>query len=527
MESEQIQAFMSANRVIGSTYVRTGDGKVFAADVYECNAVIYPDMQIYSIDPEAFEGVQERYQTGLRTGSKVESAYEINVGLGLESIIPRYTANPDVAHKGIVPVQEKIKPADTAKMSDRSQYEMPQKEIWANVAVGTVENPRTIKEEPEALGGKKAERTISMTRCREALYKEKTLVMPKSIPCKDFPEFSIVLKKDAILFGLTKNVKKLAYDNRDNSLLILSAANEEFVQFMTEDFLSDEYELPVFSQDDKNSMAMYFEFVCSCFEKYLGTMLSTKQYMEFKSYYNRLASKVLSLEKKEKEKYYRALELADHLDLYMQLYSIAFKEDRDAIIQNIIAGKSAAYIDELQRILDQHMVDNTAQSDLFTLIQQLQFFNEPDLNDRLESKESAGDWQQEIISPQPPAPAAYSIIEQSREVISEKDLVNVKIKIQFENNNQCADDSAVFAVNNLERAVRDYLMRTAYVKKIGLVFGEKEVYLFASKNSSISIPVLTAEDRHKMQLDYGRQKDLINHYEKRIHETIESIMREI
>ena len=526
MEYERIQAFMSTNRVIGSTYVRTGDGKMFAADVYECNAVIYPDMQIYSIDPEVFGGVLEQYQAGLRTGSKVESAYEINVGLGLESVIPGYTANPEVAQKGIIPIRESVKPVNAIKMSDTTQNEVPQKEIWANVAVGSVEHPRSGNEETEVSSGKKLERTIPMTRCREALYKEKSLVMPKSIPCKDFPEFSIVLKKDAILFGLTKNVKKLAYDNRDNSLLILSAANEEFVQFMTEDFLSGEYELPVFSQDDKNNMAMYFEFACSCFEQYLGTVLTTKQYMEFKSYYNRLASKVFSLERKEKERFYKAQELADQLDLYMQLYSIALKEDKDAMIQNIIAGNSMAYIEELQQIHDQHMVDGSAQSDLFTLIQHLQFFNEPDFDDRLESKESPSNWQQELISPQP-IPAAYSIIDQRREVISERDLSNVKIKIQFENNSQLSDDSAVFAVNNIERAVRDYLMRTAYIKKIGLVFGNKEVYLFASKNGSISLPVLTAKNRHEMQLDYGKQKDLINYYEKRIQETIESIMREI
>ena len=63
---------------------------------------------------------------------------------------------------------------------------------------------------------------------------------------------------------------------------------EEFIQFMSVDLLTGEYDLKEFSLQEKKSMQMYFNFITACFQKFMGTTTNVQEYMAFKEYYNKL-----------------------------------------------------------------------------------------------------------------------------------------------------------------------------------------------------------------------------------------------
>ena len=81
-------------------------------------------------------------------------------------------------------------------------------------------------------------------------------------------------------------------------------------------------------------------------------------------------------------------------------------------------------------------------------------------------------------------------------------------------------DEALFAVNNIRQAVYDYLCRGAFIKKIGLYVNEKDIFLYSSKNSSLSVAVLTPEMRKVKGLDKGVQGQLVTFYEEQIKKTM-------
>ncbi len=59
-------------------------------------------------------------------------------------------------------------------------------------------------------------------------------------------------------------------------------------------------------------------------------------------------------------------------------------------------------------------------------------------------------------------------------------------------------------------------MRHAYIKKIGLYMNEKEVFLFTSKNGSLTIPVLDEKMRRIKHLDEGIQGEIVEFYEEKM-----------
>lgn len=165
---------------------------------------------------------------------------------------------------------------------------------------------------------KEVEKTSSETRCREIPYYASSLTFTEVFPCKDIPAYSLMKRKNNVYFGMAKNVKKSSYDNRDQSLIELTEASEEFLQFMREDLLSGEYELSAFTKREKDGLIMYFNFLSECFKKQIGVTLMVQEYLDFKKYYNRLVLKMFELEKKEKKNYYKALALADRYITYLE-----------------------------------------------------------------------------------------------------------------------------------------------------------------------------------------------------------------
>ncbi len=371
------------------------------------------------------------------------------------------------------------------------------------------------------------------TKCKEIFYFEKSLGFKEVYICKDIPAYSLMIKNGRVFFGLTKNVNRLSCSNDDESIYELTAATEDFVQYMTTDLLSGEYELTPFTKDEKKSLEMYFNFVSNCFEQNIGITLTVQEYLGFKDYYNRLVLKMFELEEDFRKQYYKALVLADNYITYMNCYDLAFADEQKKIIKNIMNERCKNYVDDLELIVANHIVDAEAKDKVRSLIHKIKHFKD----EEAEVKVSAA--QPDSMPQIQPAQVPVTITSFSGKLdptlesidpalhfdskdyndgagITADDLCNVQIKIQFLNTQHVIVDEALFAVSNVKQAVIDYLMRHAYVKKIGLYMNEKEVFLFTSKNGSLTIPVLDEKMRRIKHLDEGIQGEIVEFYEEKM-----------
>jgi len=305
---------------------------------------------------------------------------------------------------------------------------------------------------------KEEEARYASSRCREVPFYDSALKYSDKYICKDIPAFSLYKRKESIYFGKTENGAAGIYNNRDKSLFELMSVNEDFVQFMTTDLLTGEYQLSIFSCVEKEAMEVYFNFICACFEAYIGKLLTVMEYLQFKDYYNRLMLMRISLEEKQVTDYYRALQLADSYMEYMRGYDLSVSDDREEIIKNIALEKNVNYLGDLQIILDNHVICSEAKEKIQQLQEEIQYFHG--------KQEEAEDIEELPI-----------------------DFLGAKVIIQFLKDEKVVDEAS-FTSENLEQAVYDYLARKAEVKKIGIDRNGERVFLFTCKNGRISMPVI-------------------------------------
>lgn len=79
---------------------------------------------------------------------------------------------------------------------------------------------------------KEVEKEQSFTSCAEIPFYEKSLVFTEKFECKDIPAYCILKSKNNFYFGLNRNVSRNSYDNEDMSLLELTEATDDFLQFI-------------------------------------------------------------------------------------------------------------------------------------------------------------------------------------------------------------------------------------------------------------------------------------------------------
>lgn len=384
---------------------------------------------------------------------------------------------------------------------------------------------------------KDEEKKSARTMCVEIPFYDKSLSYTEHFVCKDIPTYCILKRKNNVFFGLSKNVDKGTYHNGDMSLVELTQVTEEFIQFMTEDLLSGEYDLKPFTKDEKKSLQMYFNFISHAFETNIGVTLTVMEYMNFKQYYNRLIMTMFDLEEKFRRDYYRALTLADTYTSYMECYGLAYSEEKRQIVKNIMEEKSRNYIDDLELLMSHHIVEKRAKDMLQELIQKIKFFSDEKLFEKGVMAPVQEEVKQEVpvmrmqpvrmsglVDPTPESldPAISFSAEDYNDgtVITAEDLSHIQIKIQFQNKERVIVDEALFTVANVKRAVYDYLNRDAYIKKIGLYINGKDVFLFSSKNASLSVAVLTEQMKRIKRLNQGTQGELIEFYEDKIRKTM-------
>ena len=148
-------------------------------------------------------------------------------------------------------------------------------------------------------------------------------------------------------------------------------------------------------------------------------------------------------------------------------------------------------MEDLEQIMDNHMVDKEARRKLEELQQKIRYFKEQDL---FKGETSGKEVVQPTYAPQStaqftgvidPTPESldpsinFKAIEYNDgQMVSVEDMQRIQIKIQFLNQNHVITDEALFATSNVRQAVYDYLCKKASIKKIGLYVNEKDIFLY-------------------------------------------------
>lgn len=450
-----------------------------------------------------------------------------------EAFLESFQKEIDIIEKQIerMPKEEVKEVVVEGKHKEENATERVQKQPGIVSKVGGVfQAKRQQKETEDKL--REEEKRKSLTKCVEIPFYDKSLTYSEVKICKDIPAFSIMTRKNNVYFGLSKNVEKGNYNNQDNSLLELTEATKDFVQYMTADILSGEYDLKPFTNEDKESLQMYFEFVSGCFEKNIGIILTVQEYLKFKNYYNRVVLTMFELEEQFRTDYYRALVLADKYITYMNCYSLSHSDEKKLIVKNIMNEKSRNYMEDLELILAHHIVDKKAKDVLIELIDKIKHFSDdnnikPSESNNVVEANNQKKEKSNFTGYADPTPESLDIgmgflaeDYNDESIVTADDLSHIQIKIQFKNHDHVIVDEALFAASNVKKAVFDYLNRDAFIKKIGLYMNGKDVCLFSSKNSSLSVPVLTEQMKRIKRLNVGTQGELIEFYEDKIRKTM-------
>lgn len=332
---------------------------------------------------------------------------------------------------------------------------------------------------------KNAEKESSDTRCLEIPFYDKSLVATEVLPCKDFSCFVLLKRKENVYFGMTKNLKGNTYDNTDQSLIELTEISDEFLQFMTVDIMSDEFKLHAFSKEEKEGMQMYFNFMSKCFEKQIGITLTVSEYLNFKTYYNKLVSKVLELEKLRRHDYYRALPIAEEYMVLMDSYNMIQSETKAQIIDAIILEKVSVYVENMELILAHHMVDEAAMDEVKLLSEKMIYFS--DENHFASPKEELEVKEEVDVMPAGMQGIPFGYMPQIPMIQAGMMPIagNMYFTLQCLNEDREIVDEAHFSTANMSLAMQDYNSRKAFIKRFGLVQDGRFLPLMTSEKGEM------------------------------------------
>jgi len=398
----------------------------------------------------------------------------------IELTLEKNRAFLDAFDTEIVRIEKKLErmpiPNEDEATEDNAEEIVAKPAVRRNPAVGVLNRIEdailSVKDRRDTIEAlKDAEKQDALTRCKEIPFYDRSLPFTDVITCKDIPAYSILKRKNNVYFGLTKNIKKTGYDNSDQSLLELTEATDEFLQFMSVDLLSGEYTLTPFSKQEKQGLVMYFDFLSGCFKKNIGITLTVQEYLEFKKYYNRLVKKMLELEAEGKGEYYKALILADSYFSYMEAYDLICNDDKKTVIANIIAEDNETYVEDLNLIIGNHIVDDEAKADLIELKQKILEFYKKELP--VEKKEQVASKPDVTTLPI----MNFGMYPQmGMPMIPMVNQGMMQIVIQILNEDREIVDEALYAGQNMKQAFLDYQHRDGYIKRIGFRNNGQDVF---------------------------------------------------
>lgn len=359
-----------------------------------------------------------------------------------------------------------------AHIRETLEADRQEKKDTVNHVVGRISNLITEKKKKRDVEERlrEEEKKQALTRCEEIPYYDANLLFTEAKRCKDIPAYSILKRKNNVYFGLSKNVGNSRYDNRDQSLIELTNVTEEFLQYMTEDMLSGEYELKPFCENEKQSLQMYFEFMSKCFEQHIGVTLTVQEYLQFKAYYNKVVLMMFELERTEKEDYYKALMLAETYISYMESYDLKCVDNKETIIANLISEENGIYLDDIDLIISNHIVEPCAKEDLQVLKRKITEIHQSETKEEIQVIDT--NTESDVEMPRKPYggyfPQTYGMPVLPGGVM--------QIVVQILNQNHEVVDEALYAGNNIKQALYDYEARNAQIKRLGFRSNGTDVF---------------------------------------------------
>ena len=376
-------------------------------------------------------------------------------------------------------------------------------------------------------------------------------------PCKDLSQYSVFQNGSTVCIGLRKNAKKNSYDNTDDSLIVLDDnIPGEFIQFMTQDLLSGEYELERFTKEDVLGMTAYFKFECQLFSENIGNSVSLSEFLSFKAYYNELVGIKMLLDQEWRDRERRAHDLYSRYNEYAELYSMPASLTERELYDGVVKP----FRDELERIKKEHLKTDNAIALMDTLISDfwdydheyngvelpkethrttaddlkkasedaLESDNDDGLGNVESMKEAPTAMQAQPINTTPmqsmfyqpgymqpammagampvmaPNGMVYSMQQgvpgiptRSQQIGYDVDTVanNVRFAIICYDKNHEQTDRAVFGGINYARCVKSFLNRKSYIKKLCVVTDSDVTPMFSGKDGGLITTVPLPDDK--------------------------------
>ena len=163
----------------------------------------------------------------------------------------------------------------------------------------------------------------------------------------------------------------------------------------------------------------------------------------------------------------------------MASYNMVLSESKREIVEGIIAGKSDAYLENLDLIIEHHIVDEEAKKDLLLLKERIVYFADEDHFCKPDKELEPDKAKPVQILPAGFIPQIPMYQQAGAPLIG-----NMYFTLQCLNENREVVDEAYFATANMPQAMEDYRNKEAYIKRFGLIQDGRFVPLLSSEGGS-------------------------------------------
>ena len=187
----------------------------------------------------------------------------------------------------------------------------------------------------------------------------------------------------------------------------------------------------------------------------------------------------MRLDEEKHRNYYRALPIAEDYMELMVSYNMVLSESKREIVEGIIAGKSDAYLENLDLIIEHHIVDEEAKKDLLLLKERIVYFADEDHFCKPDKELELDKSKPVQILPAGFIPQIPMYQQAGAPLIG-----NMYFTLQCLNENREVVDEAYFATANMPQAMEDYRNKEAYIKRFGLIQDGRFVPLLSSEGGS-------------------------------------------
>jgi len=211
---------------------------------------------------------------------------------------------------------------------------------------------------------------VSKPQVKKEKLEDKKIGFIESIAIKDMKRACIIKTKDKAYLGKIENINGYFYDNVDDSLVMIKDLDESLVFYMTTDLLI-EYDLSELSEEDKDNIKEYYEFMKMIFTTKMNTFSDVSEYTTFMEYYNSLISIIISSEDRKNSKDYSYLVLAKKIYSMLEFYGFHYYSSCDRIFELIVMGETTLLLERLEELKRTCFVEYSAAREVEVMINTL------------------------------------------------------------------------------------------------------------------------------------------------------------